>query len=50
MFPNLERAHLVYPCLAHFVGSDDEDARRSVAGGRGLLQVRQKEIISNLMH
>jgi hypothetical protein len=34
--------------MAHFIGSDDEDGRRSGAGGRGALQVRLKEIISNL--
>jgi hypothetical protein len=48
MFLDFERVHLVYSCLKHFIGSDDEDTRRSGAGGRGSLQVRLKEIISNL--
>jgi hypothetical protein len=48
MFLDLERECLAYPCLTCFVGSDDEDARRSGAGGRGILQVRLKQITSNL--
>jgi hypothetical protein len=47
MFLDSERVHLAYSCLKHFLGSDDEDSRRSGAGGRGSLQVRIKEIISN---
>jgi hypothetical protein len=46
MFTDFESVHLVYSFLKHFIGSDDEDARRSGAGGRGSLQVRLKEIIS----
>jgi hypothetical protein len=47
MFLDFENILLVYSCLKHFIGSDDEDARRSGAGERGSLQVRLKEIISN---
>jgi hypothetical protein len=47
MFLDFERVHLIYSSLKHFIGSDDDDARRSGAGGRGSLQVRLKEIIRN---
>lgn len=42
IFLDFERVHLAYSCVKHFIGSDDEDARRSGAGGRGSLQVRVK--------
>jgi hypothetical protein len=41
------RDYFAYCCVKHFLGSDDEDARKSGVGRRDLSQVRLKEIIHN---
>jgi hypothetical protein len=38
---------MAYSCVKHFVGSDDEDARKSGVGRRDLSQVRQEEVNHN---
>lgn len=36
---------MAYICVKYFLGSDDEDARKSGVGRRELSQVRLKELI-----
>jgi hypothetical protein len=38
---------VAYFCVKRFLGSDDEDARKSGVGRRELSQVRLKEIMHN---
>jgi hypothetical protein len=35
---------MAYSCVKHFLGSDDEDARKSGVGRRELSQVMLKEV------
>ena len=44
---DVQRLYVAYFCVKLFLGSDDEDARRSGVGRRELSQVRLKEVIHN---
>jgi hypothetical protein len=44
---DVQRLYMAYFSVTLFLGSDDEDARRSGVGRRELSQVRLKEVIHN---